>query len=164
MYRCTAAREICERHQVVQLRDPMKPPIHHCTMVLRVSTGAPIWSHYVKKHKPLGQHNNLFQSENISTIIRCATHREMSVCLMTSWTEHVTIKNCQSAWDQHFCWFHGRVEVLEKYFIQFNLTRARNSFLCVRVDISVWWTKRKTTKTIQVQSNISRHIQRFPCE
>ena len=75
-----------------------------------------------------------FQSENISTIIRCATHREMSVCLMTSWTGHVTIKNCQSAWDQHFCWFHGRVEVLEKYFIQFNLTRARNSFLCVRVE------------------------------
>ena len=70
--KCTAAREICERHQVVQLRDPMKPPIYHCTTVLRVSTGAPIWSHYVKKHKPLGQHNNLFQSENISTIIRCA--------------------------------------------------------------------------------------------
>ena len=51
----TAAREIIERPQVVQLRDPMKPPILHCTKVLRVSTGAPIWFHYVKKHKPLGQ-------------------------------------------------------------------------------------------------------------
>ena len=43
---------------VVQLNDAPKPSIHHCTMVLRGSTGAPIWHQY---HKLLGQQSQLFQ-------------------------------------------------------------------------------------------------------
>ena len=58
--RRTAAQEICDRHHGSSIEGSPETPIHHCTMVLRVSTGAPIWSHYVKKHKPLGQQSQLF--------------------------------------------------------------------------------------------------------
>ena len=40
----------------------------------------------------------------------------MSVCFMENWTGHVNIKNCQSVCNQHFGWFHGRVEVYQQIF------------------------------------------------
>ena len=52
---------------VAQLRDSPKPPIHHCTMILRGPTGFPIWPDNVKKHMPLGQQSKLFQSVKIQS-------------------------------------------------------------------------------------------------
>ena len=114
---------------VVQLNDAPKPSIHHCTMVLRGSTGAPIWHQY---HKLLGQQSQLFQVRKylINHMMRY-THR--NECLPhDKLNGTVNFINCQSAWNQYFGGFHGRVEVFEEYFIQFNLTRIRNSFLCVQ--------------------------------
>ena len=42
----------------------------------------------------------------------------------------VNIKNCQSAWNQHFGCLQDGVEVVNQYLIQFNLPRTRNASLC----------------------------------
>ena len=58
--KCTAAREICERHHGSPIEGSSETPHTSLHYGIEGFNRSPNWPHYVKKHKSLGQQRQLF--------------------------------------------------------------------------------------------------------
>ena len=77
----------------------------------------------------------------------------MSVCPMANWTAHVNIKTANLPGTNISVASMAEWQFINEYFIQFNLTRTRNSFLCARVEYSCWtYNKLTNLNSIMLKS------------
>ena len=121
--KCTAARKICERHHGGPIEGSPKTPHTSLHYDIEGFNRSPNFTPLCEEAQASRAAESTFSNQKIFRQLYDELNTQkwvmanlMGHFLMANWMGHLKIKNCQSAWNQNFGCFHGRVEVFKIIF------------------------------------------------